>query len=127
MPVSVQDQLTSSVWTSLVDYEDLDMDGVFVAFGDACDQDNTMEFRPDGVLVHGSGPTLCDGESPDDFLNAPNANWQLENGDQILKIEFPFDEVRYQIVSMTDHEAILNLVDPSLPSGTYDQRIVLRR
>lgn len=122
---SVQDLLVSGIWTITLQYEDLDLDGNFDEFGDACDKDDRWDFGSDGILKFDNGPVLCD---PDDDPNLViTINWELSNDEQYLTLKFTFDESRYFIESIDEHELILFLVEPGNTSGVYQNKMVLQR
>jgi hypothetical protein len=87
--VSVTDLLIDGVWTENLEFEDLDLDGTFVEFNDACDKDNPWEFRSNGTLKQTLGPVLC---NPDD-------------DDQNLSIQWPCGQVHPFRYGRTCHDA----------------------
>src|SRR5690242_13026956 len=92
---TTQEFLTSGIWTGLHNFEDTDLNGSFVEFGDDCEKDDQWNFQAGGTLIQGLGPTLCD---PDDDPNEMiTSNWRLEDNDQYLVIELPFDEIKFYI------------------------------
>lgn len=123
--LTTQQMLTSGAWTSVRDFEDLDLNGTFVEFGDECEKDNPWTFQTDGILKQSYGPVLCDPDE-DDPNTVITSNWQLIDNDQYLLIEFEFDELKCLINSVTEHELVLSEVNPSNPS-VYTHRIVLNR
>lgn len=123
--LSVNDLLTLGNWTSTRDFEDIDLNGTYTEFGEDCDKDNYWAFGANQTLVQGLGIVLC---NPDD--DDPNetiiSKWRLEENDQYLVLVFPFDEVKFLINSVDEHEMLLSVVDIE-NIGIYTHRLKLNR
>lgn len=115
----------NSPWTSVLDFEDLNLDGAFVEFGDSCSKDDRMYFYVNGVFKQDNGIKLCD--TDDDPNEVFEVKWLLESNDQYLTIEAEFDDIKYYIVRISSQQAILNVVDPDNAPNQYTRRIVLSR
>ncbi len=126
-PPTLQELLTTGTWTSMHEFEDLDLDGTFVEFGDDCDEDNPWTFQSDGTLNQGVGAVLCDPDE-DDPNETITSQWELKDDDvKYLIVEFSYDEIKFLIVSISEHELILQVVDPNKPVGVFTHRVVLNR
>jgi hypothetical protein len=122
---SITTFLTQGPWTTVLDFEDLNLDGTFIEHGDSCEKDNRWYFNMDGTCKQDNGVILCDpNDDPNEFFSS---TWLLQDNDQFLTIQFDFDEVKYYIVSITAQQAVLNVVDPNNPPNQYTQRVVLKR
>ncbi|MBU6341834.1 MAG: hypothetical protein KGS48_10095 [Bacteroidetes bacterium] len=115
----------NSPWTSVLDFEDLNLDGAFVEFEDSCSKDDRMYFYVNGVFKQDNWIKLCD--TDDDPNEVFEVKWLLESNDQYLTIEAEFDDIKYYIVRISSQQAILNVVDPDNAPNQYTRRIVLSR
>lgn len=122
---SVTQILTSAPWTSSIDYDDLDEDGNFVAFGDECDQDNRWIFFDTGKLNQDLGTVLCDPENDD-----PNtlfiSDWELQDNDTYIVQKFALDLIKYKIISIEDNKLVLSIIDVQEPNADT-HRVILTR
>jgi hypothetical protein len=121
---SVSTFLTQGTWTTVLDYEDLNLDGTFVEFGDTCEKDNRWYFNSDNTFKQDNGIVLCDpDDDPNEFLGG---TWLLEDNDKYLTLQFEFSEIKFFIVSINAQQAVLNEVDLGSPNQ-YTHRVVLKR
>ena len=122
-PFSIRDLLTQSQWTSVHNYEDMDLDGTFKEFGKDCDKDDRWLFSPDGVCTQEEGLILCDTSVSPLLIKA---GWTLQENDQFLVLDFELDEIKFYIQSINENKLIIEKVDIDRP-GIYQYKIVLTR
>ena len=120
---SIKDMLTQSQWTSVRNYEDIDLDGTFKEFGRDCDMDDLWFFSPDGVYTQEEGLILCDTSVSPLLIKA---GWTLQENDQFLVLDFELDEIKFYIQSINEDKLIIKKVDIDRP-GIYQHKIVLTR
>lgn len=124
---SVEDLLKLSPWTSIHHYEDLNLDGNFIEFGEDCEKDNRWTFMADSLVLLEQGPILCD--TMETLANeVQRTKWYVDTGEegQYLVFDFVLDEVKFLIQGLD--EQTLVLLRPSLDSsGIYTHKIILNR
>lgn len=112
-------------WTVTLNYEDEDLDGAFVEFGDECEKDDRWTFLSDHTLRQDYGSILC---NPDDDPNLiVSSAWELLNNDEELMIQYGFDDLRFKIASIDNAEIVMNIIEPDAPANTFKYRVVLQR
>ena len=112
-------------WTSVRNFEDLDLDGVFSEFGRDCERDDRWTFDGENRLLMDQGFESCDTiDNPADEVI--KSGWRLEQNDQYLTVEFEYDQVSFFIQSIDPHELVLQRVDIENP-GVCTQKVVLNR
>jgi len=116
--------LTARAWTGVRNYEDDNLDGVFIEFGKDCEKDDIWTFLTNGTLTQSYGTTICD---PDDDPNTILiSNWQLLDNEQVLSLDFAYDDVKFKIVSISDTELVLFEINDTKP-GVFTHKIALSR
>jgi hypothetical protein len=123
--VGVFDLLVASKWTKTENFEDLDQNGVFVKFGEDCEEDDCLTFKPDNFFSTHPGTELCDSLDLV-YLVQDSLVWALEGNDQYLVFDYPFDEVKYKINTCDEHQLVLSLWDQDAPS-VVKYKLILSR
>lgn len=116
--------LTASAWTSVKDFDDSDLDGIFEEFSRDCEEDNPWLFTADMKVTVGAGTALCNPD--DDPTEQYSLGWRLESNNQILVLEFGADEAKYKIEKLEQNQLSILEVDPSTPN-VFTHRIIFTR
>ena len=125
-PLTASELLTQGEWTSVVNLDDIDLDGTFVEFGDDCEKDDHSIFDKNNKFQQNSGLDACDSSTAPNSVIA-EGDWELLNNDQNLVLKFPADEIKFNIIQINDHELQLGLIEDNNPAGVITQKLILKR
>lgn len=123
---NVTEQLTAGRWANGREFNDSDLNGQFTEIPpEACNLDDGFTFHNDNRLLLDYGTLHCSPNDPTENETV-TLQWRLEDNGQSLVMEFPFDEIKYHIVSIKQNELVLSEIDESTP-GVYTERFILTR
>lgn len=79
----------------------------FFAYMDACDKDNTIDFKRNGTVIEDEGATKCDDNDPQSTTD----NWKFLNSATQLQIYSDTDTTLLNISSLSSSEIITTSQD----------------
>ncbi len=120
---ALSDVLTASTWNSVTNLEDIDLDGTFVEFGDDCEKDDEWKFKSDGNYTQQDTGEPCDGTGG----FTADGTWFLENNDQTLVLRLWVDDIKFKVLSYSNTELELGLIESDNPTGIFTQKLILKR
>lgn len=123
---NLSDILVDKPWTSVATYEDWNLDGEYVEYGDSCRKDDLWYFYKNGTFERKNGMLECSNANPNELFS--EGTWKNDDN-RILTLKDKADatEKSFKVYYYSETELELLEKRGNFPSGVYPLKLILQR